>query len=443
VTLWTGAAACGGGDLVLPSDGDPASLEVASGDDQVGSIGAALEDSVVVRVMDQAGNAVAGQQVSWTVAAGGGSVAPASSTTNDDGLAWTTWTLGPTAGPNSLQASVAGAGTVVLTATALEDSGDEGPSAIRSRLSVDPRSIEAGSGASTITVRIRDGNGDPVAGATVTLQATGNGNTLVQPATPTGVEGIAIGTLSSTEPGTKTISATVNGSVQLAETAEIVVTAPGQARIELIEGDDQTGPAGIPLPVRPAVRVLDAEGKPAEGVTVTFVVTRGGGMIDDAVQVTNAEGIARSGDWTLGLAPGDNRLEARAGSLQGSPVVFTAEGTVGGGVDHFIFRVQPHDVNKDERVTVEVAMVDADGNIVPLSGIEIYLDLFKVGNDVPSNTKVLGDRVRDTENGVAVFPMLAVTKKGTYRFRALSDELPALGPHGPEPYLFSNPFEVR
>jgi len=105
--------------------------------------------------------------------------------------------------------------------------------------------------------------------------------------------------------------------------------------------------------------------------------------------------------------------------------------------------VQPHDVDKDERFTVEVAMVDADGNIVPLSGIEIYLDLFKVGNDVPSNTKVLGDRVRDTENGVAVFPMLAVTKKGTYRFRALSDELPALGPHGPEPYLFSNPFEVR
>jgi hypothetical protein len=36
-----------------------------------------------------------------------------------------------------------------------------------------------------------------------------------------------------------------------------------------------------------------------------------------------------------------------------------------------------------------------------------------------------------------------VNRSGTYRFRALSDELPFLGPHGPEPYLFSETFQVR
>ena len=29
------------------------------------------------------------------------------------------------------------------------------------------------------------------------------------------------------------------------------------------------------------------------------------------------------------------------------------------------------------------------------------------------------------------------------RFRVLSDQLPELGPHGPEPFLFSVPFEVK
>ena len=50
--------------------------------------------------------------------------------------------------------------------------------------------------------------------------------------------------------------------------------------------------------------------------------------------------------------------------------------------------------------------------------------------------------VETTGNGVAIFD-LGVTKKGRYRFRVLSDQLPELGPHGPQPYLFSLPFNVE
>jgi hypothetical protein len=38
---------------------------------------------------------------------------------------------------------------------------------------------------------------------------------------------------------------------------------------------------------------------------------------------------------------------------------------------------------------------------------------------------------------------VSVDKKGRYRLRALTDDLPELGPHGPEPYLFSRVFEVK
>jgi hypothetical protein len=78
---------------------------------------------------------------------------------------------------------------------------------------------------------------------------------------------------------------------------------------------------------------------------------------------------------------------------------------------------------------------------VPLSGIQIYVGVFRAGNDVPSNSVLVGNRFKDTENGVAVFN-LSITERDRYRMRALTDELPQLGPHGPEPWLYSGFFNV-
>ena len=46
---------CGSGDLVLPGDTEPAQIEIIQGDEQTGSAGLPLEDSIVVRVLDGAG----------------------------------------------------------------------------------------------------------------------------------------------------------------------------------------------------------------------------------------------------------------------------------------------------------------------------------------------------------------------------------------------------
>jgi hypothetical protein len=129
----------------------------------------------------------------------------------------------------------------------------------------------------------------------------------------------------------------------------------------------------------------------------------------------------------------------------------TAQITVSGPVHHLAFLVPPHDVREDEPFTVKVALMDAAGNIAPLNGIEIYVDLFRAGREHPDNQRALGDRFRDTQNGVAVFDLRVIngnvnvptgTSESGYRLRALTDELPELGPHGPEPWLFSSPFSV-
>jgi hypothetical protein len=218
---------------------------------------------------------------------------------------------------------------------------------------------------------------------------------------------------------------------------------PSAARIEAVAGDSQVAATGTEVAVRPAVRVTDADGQPVAEYNVTFVVTAGGGALLNPTQTTGSDGIAQVGAWTLG-APGLNTVEARAGPLSGSPEVFHATALSRVEVDRFVFLVQPEGVRVKESQTLQVAMVDAAGDVVPLSGIEIYLGLFRRGaNDEYSahNDLLLGERFATTENGVATF-QLGVKKVGTYKFRALSDDLPEVGPHGPEPFLFSRPFNV-
>jgi hypothetical protein len=336
---------CGGGDLVLPGGNEQPQVQVVQGNDQQGSPGQPV-NPLLVRAVDPSGNGIPNRTVLWVVKTGGGTVTPTSGTTDADGFATATWTLGPSPGENTVDAQVPGIDTVTFTATATTSDTNGGgggggggtPNAQRSSLSADPKSIVVGSGTSTITVRVRDDNGDPVEGATVVLQATGGGNTLTQPSGPTGADGIATGTLQSTDAGTKVVSATVNGSVRLDDTVEITVTS------------------------------------------------------------------ARSQ------------------------------------VDHLTFLVQPKDVSKEQSFSVKVALVDSDGNVVDLSGIVIYVALFLGDQNV--NLRLDGERFIATVDGVSTFD-LKVKKKGKYRIRALTDDLPELGPHGPEPFLFSDEFEVR
>lgn len=109
-----------GDDTTQPED--DTRVVVQSGDNQSQTVGQALPSPVVVRV-SRGGANVDGATVSWSVTAGGGSVAPASSTTGADGLASATWTLGPSAGGNTLEASVAGADGSPVSFSATAEAG--------------------------------------------------------------------------------------------------------------------------------------------------------------------------------------------------------------------------------------------------------------------------------------------------------------------------------
>ena len=82
------------------------SIELVSGNNQTAQVLTSLANPVVVIVKDQNGDAFPGTDVSFTVTEG--SVSAATVTTNVDGNASVTWTLGETVGIQTLNATVTG-----------------------------------------------------------------------------------------------------------------------------------------------------------------------------------------------------------------------------------------------------------------------------------------------------------------------------------------------
>ena len=98
----------------------PTSPLKISGDNQQGTLGAALEQPFVVEVQDGAGVPFEGVPVTFTTAAGGGTVYPETVLTDKNGRAATTLTLGSEATTNTVQASVEGVSESVTFNTAVK-----------------------------------------------------------------------------------------------------------------------------------------------------------------------------------------------------------------------------------------------------------------------------------------------------------------------------------
>ena len=93
-------------------------VAVLTGNNQPGLVGYAVNVRPAVRVTDTLNNPVANATVTFAVRGGGGSVTGATATTNAAGVAQVgQWTLGGSAGVNTLTATVAGARLVGNTAT--------------------------------------------------------------------------------------------------------------------------------------------------------------------------------------------------------------------------------------------------------------------------------------------------------------------------------------
>jgi hypothetical protein len=101
------------------------------------------------------------------------------------------------------------------------------------------------------------------------------------------------------------------------------------AGLRLVRGNNGIASAGAALLPQLTVRVVDADGRPVSGVSVTFTVTGGGGNFAGPTSVnvvSNADGLVEA-NLTLGPTPGTNTVTATGTTQALGTVTFTATGT--------------------------------------------------------------------------------------------------------------------
>jgi adhesin/invasin len=182
--------------------------------------------------------------------------------------------------------------------------------------------------AERVVVRVGDAAGNPLPGVSVTFVAAGTGAS-VEPAnavTDDLGEARTRWTLARTA-GQQTLTVTAGGT-----SLQVIATAgpPRVASLAVNAGNNQTGTLGSPLPVNPSIIARDALGAPVEGVTVSFSILSGGGSVSPT-GVTNAQGIATPGQWTLGAIVGTQLLSAQVSQngVANNPLIFSATAASG------------------------------------------------------------------------------------------------------------------
>ena len=109
---------CSGGDLTLPDSADPVTLVILSGDDQRADAGDLLEEPLVVQVLDSDTDPVPGTTVEFGFLGdvAGAAIAPAVTTTDDEGRAEAFVRLGTESGEHLIIARVTGTASPDLSA---------------------------------------------------------------------------------------------------------------------------------------------------------------------------------------------------------------------------------------------------------------------------------------------------------------------------------------
>lgn len=283
----SGLTACGGDDDPIPVP-EPASLAAAGGGAQTATVGELLGSALSVLVLDDSGQPFAGASVQWSVASGGGSVAPSTSQTGADGRATTQWTLGGTAGTQRVTATVTGLSPVEFTATAEAGAPDA--------VVVTPATptLEALGATAQLTATVRDAFGNDLAGVSVDWASDDEATVSVD----------ASGVVTAEAVGSAEVSASVPGGGPSGSTTVTVEQVP--AAVVVTPVDPQVATSAT---VQLSAAVTDANGQAIPSPTVAWTSD------DDALATVDANGLV------TGVAVGTVDITATSGPASGSTAV--------------------------------------------------------------------------------------------------------------------------
>jgi adhesin/invasin len=255
-------------------------------------------------VTNASGQPISGAAVTWSVPVGGGFVSIDANTGVATALANGTATVRATSGSVT--------GDVSLTVA-------QAISATQSTITPAASSITAdGTSSTTITVQLRDANGNNIAfgGSTV--------NVFTTLGTMGGVTGLGGGAYSATltsvtTAGTATITASANGSA-VGGSALVSFTA-GTATKYLVNSSSFTPTAGTAVTI--TAQLADVNNNPvATAGSVVAWSSTGGGSFSSGTSTTNGSGVATV-SFTTSVAQNPHTVTATTGSVTGTSLTIT------------------------------------------------------------------------------------------------------------------------
>jgi adhesin/invasin len=312
--------------------GTAVQLLVEAGDSQSALAGTAVLTPPAVKVVDAFGNGVSGISVTFSVTSGDGSATGLDQVTGGTGIAAVgSWTLGPSDGSNTLDATAAGvAGTITFTATGLVGSA--------TAMQLEGGDGQTGTVGATLAVpyavRVVDTNGNGVPDIPVGWSVTGGGGSIDATSNTDGSGVATAARVLGTTAGSQTATASVGGLAGSPVTFTATALAGTAASVAVDAGDNQSATVSTAVATPPRVIVRDQFGNAVAGASVTFAVTAGGGAVVPLTAVTtDASGLAAATSWTLGTSAGasNNTLGATVSGpgIGGNPVSFAASATAG------------------------------------------------------------------------------------------------------------------
>jgi hypothetical protein len=274
--------------------------------------------SVVVR--DAAGNVVPGVEVTFTPNRNA-QVSPETATTNEQGIAQVSWTMGSTANVTyTLTARLESSLIPTVRFTAVARPGAAG----RLRVEVQP-STPTQSGAPfaqqpVIQVVDQQGNPTPQAGVTVTATISSGPTGSLQNATATtdaGGRAAFSGLALTGAVGNYTLSFSAPGLTGVTS-APFAITAGGAARLAFLTQPSAMARSRFPLLIQPVLQIQDASGNPIRqaGTVVTASVTAPSTTLAGETATTDENGRAAFSGLTITGIPGPKDLTFSGPGLQ-------------------------------------------------------------------------------------------------------------------------------
>ena len=399
-------------------------LRLVGGSGSVAQAGEMLAQPLSVLVLDKSQQPVAGQEVLFEVVKGSGKLGAGEAQSalvqsNVNGIAQISFRLGSELGDQAhrVRASSDDGVTVLLhSPLVFAISAPYGqPDTSASTVSASTPVIADGVSESVVRVRLVDGEGHAVPGERVTLLVSGDGNRITQPEEATDAAGEAVGFVSSTLAGSKTIRIYIASKGRYLQATPAVFFSAGKPqRIMVVSGDFQSGNIQSALEKPVVVRLEDLYQNPIPRAALEFLPALGSGEIQPNQQInTDEEGLAQV-TWILGPSVGKQELMVRAA---GSVITRTIQATAAMPQRAQLLRVAgdgqfslPGAIYPD---SLAVRVVDEKGS--PIYGIGVTFVVLQGSATTSASGAVVSDRY-----GLARVQLAAGADFGIVKIRAMA-----------------------